>query len=912
MNKTASKGGTSLLKTDLPEQYEDTLRRAFAAVAGGTASGTAASILSNSEGSGANILQAVFYPYKEFESVTDPDTGVKNITNTSWIGEMQNLWYYVDPFIGNSSVREDTDYTTGDHGMHLVNDYQVEFFFDPKSSDTRARLKKDANADGMGEILVTSAMDSRVKDQAFCSVTTTQACSGTASCPSGESCLPSSYVSADDVASIWRAGKLLWKRDVTTEAGKRKLYTYLKGSQAGGKTFATDGLIDLVSDFDALPADDKFIIQTYLQASSIDDAKNIIQYVQGNDSAVIDGISTIRNRKVKITSGGTAITREWKLGDIISSTPRVQSSGKINNYHLYPPAGYADLSYANEDIKSGFANSNAYKSRGMVYTGANDGLMHAFKMGTLTVQKQGNQLATLSGSGLGEEAWAFIPKNVLPYLKYLADADYSHLYLVDGTTKIIDASVGHNDADAGNFPGCSATEYWKCKRDDAKDNNKSWRTILIGSMGVGGASRNSGDTCIDKISTGACVKTPLAEVGFSSYFALDITNPATPTFLWEFSDESLGFSTSGAAVTRVSHMKSDGKPNSKANGRWYVVVGNGPSGPIDTTTHQFKGKSDKPLKVFVLDLKFGTANSMKYELSPPAAINNAFVGSMSNAPADTDRWNKLSDGFYSDDALYFGYTNCESNCTTVTPTWNGGIMRLRTFENGDPSQWSLTQMIKNTGPVTSSIARLQDRKYHNLWLFFGSGRYFFKDDDKSTSRKLFGVKEPCYKASDSLEKNTSSICSAVIDYSSGGFADQTSSVGAVDKGWSINLDPEDVANVLGAERVITDPVAMPNGAVFFTTFKPSTDICQYGGNSYMWGMAYNTGGTAASSTLKGKALVQVSTGSFEEIDLSKALTVSLGRKMGTPMVGKPPTDPPPIVSSSRNRPLKKIIHIQER
>ena len=119
-------------------------------------------------------------------------------------------------------------------------------------------------------------------------------------------------------------------------------------------------------------------------------------------------------------------------------------------------------------------------------------------------------------------------------------------------------------------------------------------------------------------------------------------------------------------------------------------------------------------------------------------------------------------------------------------------------------------------------------------------------------------------------------------------------------------------NNFGAERVITEPVAMPNGAVFFTSFMPSTDICNYGGKSYMWGMRYDTGGTASTNQLKGKALVQVSTGAFEEVDLSIALTAELGRKMADPMIGKPPTDPPPIVSASGNKPLKRILHIQEK
>lgn len=80
----------------------------------------------------------------------------------------------------------------------------------------------------------------------------------------------------------------------------------------------------------------------------------------------------------------------------------------------------------------------------------------------------------------------------------------------------------------------------------------------------------------------------------------------------------------------------------------------------------------------------------------------------------------------------------------------------------------------------------------------------------------------------------------------------------------------------------------------------------------MWGMRYDTGGAASTGQLQGKALVQVSTGAFEEVNLSTALSARDGRKMATPMVGKPPTDPPPIVSSSGNKPLKRILHIQEK
>ena len=222
LTKTANNGGTDLLKTEIPEQYQTTLRKAFEQVAGGTASGTAASILSNSEGSGANILQAVFYPNKEFET----PTGQITPSNASWIGELQNLWYYVDPYINNSSVREDTN---SDNALHVVNDFVTEFQF--KGGETIAVLKKDTNGDGTGDTIVTTAMDARVKNQGYCSTSSDTKCATDAGCPTGETCNVQGIVNADDINSLWRAGKLLWNRNITTTP--RKLYTYLKGSVAG-------------------------------------------------------------------------------------------------------------------------------------------------------------------------------------------------------------------------------------------------------------------------------------------------------------------------------------------------------------------------------------------------------------------------------------------------------------------------------------------------------------------------------------------------------------------------------------------------------------------------------------------------------------------------------------------------------
>ncbi|MBJ6749003.1 Ig-like domain-containing protein [Geomonas anaerohicana] len=809
----------------------NSLQTAFNDILAKVSSGTAASILSNSEGSGANVLQALFYPKRFFSGQTSAD----------WTGELHNLWYYVDPFINDSTMREDSDYVGGNpappHYLNLGSDNVVRFRYNASLDRTTARRYRDAGGDGRAD--VDSNGDGVADSYTFLD-----------------------EVDADAVKSIWRAGKLLWQR--TTP---RTIYTQTVGSLTSFTGLDTS----LAS------------TRTLLQAANQTEADKIIAYVAGADQ------SGYRSRTVNI--GGT--TGVWRLGDIVASTPRLQSTLKLNAYNVAAPSGYGDTSYGDDRAKAGFIYSSAYANRGMVYVGANDGMLHAFKLGNLSVNSSGDLRATLSGSDLGEEQWAFIPRNALPYLTYYADPAYAHLYYVDGATTINDVSIG-------TTAGCS--NYWDCPK--AADGS-TWRTVLVGSMGLGGASKMKGAGCKGT----ACVETPTVDpldsskgLGYSSYFALDVTQPDAPSFLWEFGHSGLGFSTAGAALVRISARKADGAPDKSKNGKWFAVLASGPTGPIDPSNHQFKGTSNQNLTLYVLNLVDGTVAAVIDTLVDGSKISNAFAGTITSAVSDTDRWNSNAPGNYQDDALYIGYTQLSGT------TWTGGgVLRLVTGEDPDPRNWKLSKVIDGTGPVTSSVVRLQDRKNHNLWLYFGSGRYYYNQDDNNGQRRLYGVKEPCYLAADRLD----ATCSTGTSLSA--LTDQSTSISASigNQGWYINLAPENTAASLGAERLVTDPVALTNGVVYFTTFAPTSDPCGYGGNSYLWGVKFDTGGAASAAALQGRALVQVSTGSFEEVDVASSLTDRGGRKQQNPMVGKPPADPPPIVSKSNLKPVKRILHIKE-
>lgn len=889
MSNTATNGGTSLKNAQDPSDLENELRTSLQEIIARSSSGTAASVLASGEGSGANLIQALFYP-------KTPTLLLNGMFGSEllWIGKLQNFWYYLDPFLSTSQIREDT---VTDKTLNLSNDYIMKTYFDTSAQTTRANLFADTNADGVAD-----------------------------------SSTPNTTKKIEYVNNLWDAGTLLWQRDVS--ANPRTIYTScIDGANCISGT-------NLMS-FSTSNSGNVAVLQPYLQASSGDEANAIIQYTGGMDNPVVSGVTysyRTRTTAVDLNGNGTITdtgegTKVWKLGDVLNSTPRISSWMALNTYNwVYKDSTYGfpgqDVRLEDSANTSHFTSTSQYKARGMVFSGANDSMLHAFKLGTVQPAWSGqgtNEKARVINpdtgavcsatdtSPCGMEKWAFIPKNVLPYLKYIADPAYCHLYTVDLAPFVFDASINGSSTDT------------KVQ----SSSQSSWKTILIGGMRLGGACSkgtcsNDSTPCIldadcgtgNSCSTAAdTVKLPTKDpadstkgLGYSSYFALDVTDQNNPVLKWEFSDDSLGFSTTGPAVVRVGDRSQ--------NGSWFVVIGSGPTGPI-TTDKQFLGHSDQNLKIFILDLSTGTVLRTIDTLIP-----NAFAGSMYNSTHDIDL-------DYQDDVLYIPYVKKASDGSWT----DGGIIRLVTKENSDPSQWTWSKVMDGIGPVTSAVQRLSSQIKGQVWLYFGTGRYYFDEisnhDDPTNQRQIFGVKEPCYS---SLLGTIDPSCDSSLSLSDLTDVTNISNVPTNPddpsfKGWYINLDSSgyytycesynydgscktSLQQSYRAERVITDPVASATGLVVFTSYKPYTDVCSLGGKSFLWAVRYNTGGAPSAALLKGAALLQVSTGSIEQLNLATAFTAAGGRKT-TAVEGKPPegsgitllTSPPAV---------KRVIHMRER
>jgi type IV pilus assembly protein PilY1 len=185
--------------------------------------------------------------------------------------------------------------------------------------------------------------------------------------------------------------------------------------------------------------------------------------------------------------------RKHVLGDIVNSQPLYVRKAAFS----YNDTGYGAFA-ATVDSRTP-----------MAYVAANDGMLHAF-------------YATTDSQG-GEEAWAFIPRSVLPRLYKLADSNYAqlHEYYVDG----------------------------RPVRDDVFDPfSGTWKTILVGGLNKGGRG----------------------------YYALDITNPTAPKALWEFThDASECTGTDKFVDCHLGYTFGNPVISKLTDGRWVVFVTSG-------------------------------------------------------------------------------------------------------------------------------------------------------------------------------------------------------------------------------------------------------------------------------------------------------------------------------------------------
>ena len=173
-----------------------------------------------------------------------------------------------------------------------------------------------------------------------------------------------------------------------------------------------------------------------------------------------------------------------EMGDLINSAPTLVAN---ENY------GYARATSLSAAERSAYSTRVTTPSTrpAMIYIGANDGLLHAFRAGV-----------SHSAPGNGQELFAYLPNAVHNHLyEHMTNLD-SHRFLVDGSPRVGDVNLGS-----------AATP--------------NWHTVLVGSTGAGG----------------------------NGYFAIDVENPNSPKVLWEITPNLPDFKHLGATLGQASIVR---------------------------------------------------------------------------------------------------------------------------------------------------------------------------------------------------------------------------------------------------------------------------------------------------------------------------------------------------------------------
>lgn len=235
----------------------------------------------------------------------------------------------------------------------------------------------------------------------------------------------------------------------------------------------------------------------------------------------------------------------------------------------------------------------------------------------------------------GVEVFAFVPRTVIANnLRSLSEPDYEHRYFVDGEIAAADIY-------------------------DTSTN--SWKTVLVGTLGRGGPG----------------------------IFALDVTNPAAPSLLWELD---------GTNVPQLG--KNIGRPviAQVADGDWRVLLGNGPGASSGTGRAQ------------LITVRLGSANN--------GAVTTVAV-------SDTSTNNGLTAPLARDTAGPDGFAD-----TVYAGDLRGNLWKFSNIA-GTPTVSKLFQATDASNvpqPITAAPLVGRNPRTGETWVFFGTGKYLHEDD----------------------------------------------------------------------------------------------------------------------------------------------------------------------------------------
>jgi len=557
----------------------------------------------------------------------------------------------------------------------------------------------------------------------------------------------------------------------------------------------------------------------------------------------------------------TASARTYRLGDVVNSSP----------IEVSVPAESFDLLY-NDNSYLAF-RTNYLHRRQMVYVGANDGMLHAFNAGFYTAAQPANgstpaTLPTLtrtlplgstgspvSASGnnwaLGQEAWAYVPSNLLAHLRWVADKSYSHVFYVDGSPTVSDVKIFGN----ATATGCSTGT----PNIDAQGHVCGWGTIMVVPFRTGGGPISVNTLGCSGTGASGCPST--VQTSNSSYVIMDITDPEQPPIvLGEI--PSIAFSSDGTKSVPTFTTPSPAiaiEKDSSGNLKFYLGFG---TGPVDNggPGKLVQGSPTIPLNAYIYDLSSLVGNGTTQATYAKQFTNgpaNSFAGDMVSSDYDLDN---------SAEGMYFGVV---TNPSAVGGAFGGGLWKidLRTsagVESPLPSTWQgLLQIYDGGTPVTVRPTLARDPSGRDF-IYFGSGRAFTDADDSASTSQgtqqqyiygisdnslLLGLNAACrtLAVGDSslfVSTNVQVLADGTLGATSAGAATLSALTSALQakstttpfcftySGWKLALTPGDSSTsaLVPSERVVNSQTLL-GGILLTPTYVPPTKADKDASNS---------------------------------------------------------------------------------
>lgn len=305
------------------------------------------------------------------------------------------------------------------------------------------------------------------------------------------------------------------------------------------------------STFGSFDSSNSYITSNIVGGSST----NLINYLRGDQSNEDTASATKLYR-----------AREALLGDIVNSTPTFIQGALDMSYDKLPAGTYGQSTYR------AFVTAKAARTEGVLFAGANDGMLHGFRNST------------------GAEVFAFVPRAVMPNMHLLAGRSYNHTYYVDGTTV---------EADACLTGGSACT---------------TWTNLLLGSLGAGGKSVFALDVTTPMSMTAASIKWEIttATTGYANLGNIlsDIQTGVTTGGQWVAVFGNGYYGTDGVAHLYVADLTTGALLKDITTG---VGINNGLSGPT-----LVRDANQRIIGAYAGDLK---GNMWKFDLSGASAAN---------------------------------------------------------------------------------------------------------------------------------------------------------------------------------------------------------------------------------------------------------------------------------------------------